>query len=174
MATNRPTPNAGAGIIKRCLSQSGPLFGRGHGQPWRGLVEETPALWISWVKMLCESAGVELETFRLVLGGEAVAVEHVAVGFGRRPYFLCPACGHRCEALFLVTVERKRKGRCRTCARLGYLSQSRRPSSLMREVLPAKRRKRPGRHGSSTMTKRERALLDKLWRDLTALRGGGF
>ena len=59
------------------------------------------------------------------VGDATVYVEWSQLTFGRRYWFLCPRCGRRCEAVYTLG----RDVGCRRCLRLGYKSQTHRPSS---------------------------------------------
>lgn len=47
-----------------------------------------------------------------------VPIEYLPVGYGERPYFLCPLCGTRCLKLYLNSEYFT----CRTCANVNYES----------------------------------------------------
>lgn len=53
-----------------------------------------------------------------------VPVEYLPVGYGERPYFLCPLCGTRCLKLYLNSEYFT----CRTCANLNYDCQREKPA----------------------------------------------
>ena len=102
----------------------GPGEGRSSGTPWRGIVEETPAIWVSWVVGAARRAGYKTPD-HLEVNGQRAHLVSVPLTYGPRWYFECPHCGRRCEALYL-------KGRdfgCRRCLRLGYRSQKYRATS---------------------------------------------
>lgn len=122
----RNQDRTGAGV-GRLFSQRGPGpgEGRGAGQPWAGIVEETPALWVIWFVVQAKRLGWQLP-LNVTAGGRPLRMTPVAMTFGPRWYWLCPDCGRRCEAVYL------RGGRlaCRKCHRLGYRSQTQRITSV--------------------------------------------
>jgi hypothetical protein len=99
--------------------------GKGPGRPWQGIVEETTCLWVTWFISLAHSQGKTPPELGLQVNGHTLAYASVPLTYGRRWYFLCPHCGRRCEALYLLG------GRlaCRKCLRLGYRSQTHVPGS---------------------------------------------
>lgn len=114
------------GAIEKIGHQRGPGRGEGRssGTPWRGIVEETPAIWVSWVVGAARRAGYKTPDHIEVFDQRARLVS-VPLTYGPRWYFECPHCGRRCEALYL-------KGgvfACRKCLRLGYRSQKYRATS---------------------------------------------
>ena len=113
-------------LVARLGHQRGPEPGEGrsHGLPWRGIVEETPAVWVTWVVEASRRAGLPVPS-AVMAAGVRVTVVSVALTYGLRYYFRCPDCGRRCEALYLVG----RSLACRKCQRLGYRSQKYRPTS---------------------------------------------
>lgn len=56
-----------------------------------------------------------------------VPVEYVPVGYGERPYFLCPVCGTRCLKLYLNS----NYFTCRSCANINYESTRERYADRM-------------------------------------------
>ncbi len=139
----------------------GPGEGRSSGTPWRGIVEETPAIWVSWVVGAARRAGYKTPAHLEVRRQRAHLVS-VPLTYGPRWYFLCPHCGRRCEALYL-------KGRdfgCRRCLRLGYRSQKYRATScyavldrlFARDWIPARWR---GPEKVDVMADRLRERLEK-------------
>ena len=98
--------------------------GRGPGRPWRGIVEDTPCIWITWIVALAKRMGKPMEGLRIEAGGRSIEVTSVELTFGRRWYFVCPECGKRREALYLLD-----RLACRECLRLGYRSQTHIPGS---------------------------------------------
>ena len=107
------------------MGQRGPVFGRGPGQPWNGIVERTPCLWITWITDATKRAGVSPDTLQVSFYDVPVKMSSVQLTFGKRWYWLCPRCERRCEAVYYAGVVG-----CRMCLRLGYLSQSRRSTSV--------------------------------------------
>jgi hypothetical protein len=105
----------------------GPGEGRSHGRPWRGIVEETPCLWVTWLVTAAKRLGAPVPAGILV-HGERVALVSVRLTFGDRYYFLCPRCDRRVEALYFLG----RDVGCRRCLHLGYESQVYRPGSPWR------------------------------------------
>ena len=139
----------------------GPGEGRSSGTPWRGIVEETPAIWVSWVVGAARRAGYKTPA-HLEVNGQRAHLVSVPLTYGPRWYFLCPHCGRRCEALYL-------KGRdfgCRRCLRLGYRSQKYRATScyavldrlFARDWIPARWR---GPEKVDVMADRLRERLEK-------------
>lgn len=100
-----------------------PGCGRGPGRPWRGIVEETPALWVTWIAEAARRMGKRPRA--ITVGDLEIRIVSVPMHFGDRFYFVCPACRSRREALFFVG---SRVG-CRQCMRLGYRSQVHRANS---------------------------------------------
>ena len=131
------------GAVQKIGSQRGPGPGEGRssGRPWRGIVEETPAIWVTWIVGASRRAGLSVPSAVTVAGIRAEVVS-VALTYGPRYYFRCPYCGRRCEALYLVG----RDMGCRRCLRLGYRSQKYRATScyavldllFAREYIPAR------------------------------------
>ena len=113
-----------AGLVHQATGQRGPVFGRGPGRKWGGIVERTPCLWITGIKDACKAAGISPDAIRVAFYGTELEMTYVELTFGRRWYWLCPRCGRRCEAVYVTDVVG-----CRVCLRLGYLSQSRRKTS---------------------------------------------
>lgn len=113
------------------LRRRGPMpgYGRSSGRPWAGIVEETPAIWVTWVTGACKRAGVDPFTMRLVFNGQPLYMTSVELTFGTRYYWLCPRCGNRCEAIYSAG----RVG-CRECLHLGYESQVTRSASPFRTL----------------------------------------
>lgn len=101
-----------------------PGQGRGSGRPWRGIVEETPCLWVTWLTEAGRRLGRPMPT-RIEVAGVSVSLVWAELTFGRRYYFACPVCGRRCEALYFLG----REVGCRLCLRLGYRSQTSRAGS---------------------------------------------
>jgi len=139
----------------------GPGEGRSSGTPWRGIVEETPAIWVSWVVGAARRAGYKTPD-HLEVNGQRAHLVSVPLTYGPRWYFECPHCGRRCEALYL-------KGRdfgCRRCLRLGYRSQKYRATScyavldrlFARDWIPARWR---GPEKVDVMADRLRERLEK-------------
>ena len=87
-------------ILYRMQHQRGPMpgQGRGSGQAYRGIVEETPALWIAWIAAAYRRMGTAVPE-QIFIDGLAVQLDYAEQTFGRRYYFLCPTCGHRRETL---------------------------------------------------------------------------
>jgi len=119
----------------------GPGEGRSSGTPWRGIVEETPAIWVSWVVGAARRAGYKTPDHIEVFDQRAHLVS-VPLTYGPRWYFLCPHCGRRCEVLYVKGGDFG----CRRCLRLGYRSQKYRATScyavldrlFAREWIPAR------------------------------------
>lgn len=103
----------------------GPGGGTGPGQAWHGIVEDTPALWVTWIVDGARRAGRDPLALRLTVGNTPLRMAWVQLRFGRRYYWECPHCGRRCEAVY---VARYGVG-CRACLRLGYRSQTHRAAS---------------------------------------------
>ena len=151
------------GAVEKIGHQRGPGPGEGRstGPPWRGIVEETPAIWVSWVVGAARRAGYKTPA-HLEVNGQRAHLVSVPLTYGPRWYFLCPHCGRRCEALYL-------KGRdfgCRRCLRLGYRSQKYRATScyavldrlFARDWIPARWR---GPEKVDVMADRLRERLEK-------------
>lgn len=111
-------------LLNRAHRQRGPLFGRGPGRPWNGIVERTPVLWVTWIVDAARRAEISPNELKVSFYGVAVKWNSAELTFGTRWYFLCPRCGRRCEAVYFAGAVG-----CRVCLHLGYLSQSRRPTS---------------------------------------------
>ncbi len=100
----------------------GPAPGNGRnpaGRPFWGVCEDTPQVWVTWVKTLARLTGrgaeVHLEAY-----GQRLAIVTVPMRFGgERWYFLCPECGRRCEVVYFLAG----RAACRKCQHLGYRSQ---------------------------------------------------
>lgn len=152
----------GEQLALRNMRQRGPTWGRGPGRPWRGIVERTPAVWISWIKDLCRMTGNDIERLRMQLYDDTIEIIGVQLTFGTRHYFLCPKCWKRCEALYFV-----RRALCRRCARLGYISQCHRPSSAFGEFARLYTRRGLWKrvHGSRFPRHQDRETLLKVFRE---------
>lgn len=111
-------------LVDRAMVQRGPVFGRGPGRPWRGIVEKTPCLWVTWVTDACKRVGVSPDALRVTFYGVELEMTSVELTFGLRWYWLCPRCGRRCEAVYCAGAVG-----CRVCLHLGYLSQCHRRTS---------------------------------------------
>lgn len=119
----------------------GPDEGRSSGTPWRGIVEETPAVWVSWVVGAARRSGYKTPD-HLEVNGQRAHLVSVPLTYGLRWYFECPHCGRRCEALYLKGGDFA----CRRCLRLGYRSQKYRATScyavldrlFARDYIPAR------------------------------------
>ena len=128
--TKRPkrfddAPDVSAAIQKLGHQRGpGPDEGRNACDPWQGIVEETPAIWVTWLVDAAKRAGYALP-LTLEVAGQKVPLVSVALTYGLRWYFKCPRCGRRCEALYV----RRQDFGCRRCLRLGYRSQKARPTS---------------------------------------------
>lgn len=107
--------------------QRGPYRGdgRGPGRPWAGLVEETPALWVTWFVAAAKRAGQPVPA-AILIDGRRVDLVSARLTYGLRWYWQCPRCGRRCEAIYLAPG----RAGCRVCLRLGYRSQAQRPASI--------------------------------------------
>ena len=102
-----------------------PGDGRGPGRPWGGIVEETPALWVTWFVAMAKRLGWQLP-LGVTVGGRPLGMTSIPLTYGPRWYWLCPECGRRCEAVYI----RGQRAACRKCLRLGYRSQTQRPTSI--------------------------------------------
>ena len=111
----------------RADSARGPFPGEGRSawRPWRGIVEKTPCLWVTWLTEACKRLRVPMPR-RIEVDGISVPLVWVQLTFGRRYYFACPLCGRRCETLYFLG----RAAGCRICLRLGYRSQMHRHTSI--------------------------------------------
>lgn len=101
-----------------------PGMGKGPGKPWAGIVEDTPAFWVTWLIDAARLVDVEPQQLQLSVAGRPVELTSVELTFGQRWYFRCPDCGRRCEALYFT-----RRVSCRECCHLGYRSSARRINS---------------------------------------------
>lgn len=102
-----------------------PGHGRTDHEPWRGIVEETPRIFATWIKDAWQRerrSGIPA----LVIDGRRVAIVTVARTYGQQWYFCCPGCGRR--TAFLCLPPGQQAG-CYRCCRLGYRSQRSRPGS---------------------------------------------
>lgn len=117
--------------IHRALAKMGhqrgpmPGGGRGPGAAWRGIVEETPVIWCSWVVAAGRASGRGVP-LAIIVAGTRIPLPGVYLTYGVRYYFRCPSCKRKCEAIYLL----KPMPACRKCHRLGYRCQSRRWSSV--------------------------------------------
>ena len=106
-------------LVARLVSQRrGPVFGRGPGRPWRGIVERTLCLWVTWITEACRRVGVSPGDLGVSFAGERLETTTVELTFGERWYWVCPRCGRRCEVVYYAG-----EVGCRVCLRLGYVSQ---------------------------------------------------
>lgn len=118
-------------LLHKIMSRRGPLpgDGRSHGRPWRGIVEETPAVWVNWITEASKRAGRPVPGAIRIDGDSGYSLRVPLVGvqltYGIRYYFLAPCCGRRVEALYFLGPEVG----CRKCLHLGYRSQVYRPGS---------------------------------------------
>ena len=105
----------------------GPAPGQGnsHGQKWGGIVEKTPAIWITWIIEAAKAVDTNPLNLLISFFGQPLDMATVELTYGPRYYFLCPLCHRRCEAIYHLP----NKTGCRQCLRLGYLSQNHRPDS---------------------------------------------
>lgn len=108
-----------------------PGGGRGPGRAWRGIIEEVPALWCSWVVAAGRASGLSVP-LRIKVNDVPIPLPGVRVGFGVRYYFRCPSCHRKCDAVYILAG----RPACRKCHHLGYRSQSRRWSSVYRILAP--------------------------------------
>ncbi len=113
--------------IERGFHQPGPLpgHGRGPGRPWRGIIEETPCLWVTWVVNLARMTANAVPV-ALLVADVRIPITATRLTFGARYYFRCPRCHRRCEAVYILG----RVPACRHCHHLGYQSQARRGGSM--------------------------------------------
>jgi hypothetical protein len=102
-------------VLDRARKQRGPVFGRGPGRPWNGIVEHTPCLWITWVADVTKRVGISPDQMEVEFYGVPIEMTPVQLTFGIRWYFLCPRCGRRCEAVYYAGAVG-----CRVCLRLGW------------------------------------------------------
>lgn len=107
--------------------QPGPIrgTGRGNGQPWNGIVEDTPCLWVTWFVAMAHATGQPIPA-AVAVGNVEVHIVGVELTFGARFYFRCPYCWRKCEAVYLVGGVPA----CRRCHRLGFRSQAQRSTSI--------------------------------------------
>ena len=119
-------------LFSRMSSARGPSsgMGRGPGHPWYGVVEDTPALWITWIVEASRRLGRPMP-HALKVDGKLVCLACVKLTFGWRYYFECPRCGNRCEAIYFL---RRDASGCRRCLHLGYRSQMHRRYSPYGEL----------------------------------------
>ena len=113
----------------RLKHHRGPLpgigAGRGPGRPWAGIVEETRAVWVTWLTDYARQTGKPIPRGLSFSQGSYVPIVGVQLTFGVRYFFQCPECGRRCEAVYILG----RRVACRKCLRLGYRSQASRAGS---------------------------------------------
>jgi hypothetical protein len=114
-------------FVHRAFHQRGPIWGRGPGKPWRGIVEYTQALWITWIINACKTLIIKPFDLNVKWHGVSISMDTVQLTFGMRYYWLCPQCDRRCEVVYKNGIEIG----CRKCLHLGYLSQSHRPGSAL-------------------------------------------
>ena len=114
-------------IYHRMQHQPGPGLGqgRGLGRPYRGIVEETPALWVQWIAAAYRRMGKDVPD-EIFVDGMPVRLVYTQLTFGKRYYFICPLCGHRRETLYFL----RRDFGCRKCLHLGYRSAVQRKTSI--------------------------------------------
>lgn len=114
-------------LIHKAMHQRGPGPGEGrsHGTPWRGIVEETPHIYVTWLVQGAKAMGRPIPS-AIYIDGKRVDIVSVELTFGARYYFLAPCCGRRTEALYFLGDEVG----CRKCLHLGYRSQAHRPGSV--------------------------------------------
>ena len=114
-------------MINGWMRHPGPWRGRGRGpgRPWNGIVEDTPCLWITWVKRIARIRGAKVEEVKIEIGGKQLEITSVPLTFGPRHYFRCPMCYRRCEAVYFLGSYVG----CRACLRLGYRSQCHEPGT---------------------------------------------
>jgi hypothetical protein len=143
-----------------------PGEGRSHGRPWRGIVEDTPCVWVTWVTAACKRLGRSVPQ-AIIIDGVRVPLVSVQLTFGRRYYFRAPCCGRRVEALFFLDSDVG----CRQCLHLGYESQVRRPGSVW-QVLddlfdrrPLQRLVRRWEHADSPMVREIVVPLREMMRE---------
>ena len=135
-----------AGRLQRGDWGRGPVrgFGRSHGRPFNGIVEDTPALWVTWIVAITTATG-KPPPVAIVVSGERVAITSVRLTFGDRFYFVCPRCHHRREAIYIMG----RRPACRSCHHLGYRSQAARAGSMVAalDAILGRPALVPGRYG---------------------------
>ena len=138
------------------LQRRGPMpgFGRSAGRPWRGIVEKTPALWVTWITGACKRAGVDPLSVRLTFSGQPLEMATVELTFGTRYYWLCPRCGNRCEAVYATRA----CVACRECSHLGYQSQVTRSASPFRTLNQIFSRRASGRPTMRSVTSHARSV----------------
>lgn len=112
-------------MMAKLMSRRGPMYGRGPGKRWGGIVEKTPCVWITWIVAAAKTAGLDPMTLQFTFWGVKMEMTRVKLTFGWRHYWLCPRCARRCEAIYY-------NGRvgCQECLNLGYLSESHRLTSI--------------------------------------------
>ena len=138
--------------------------GRGPGRPWGGLVEQSPALWVTWIVRACKEVGADPLKMRVTFYGVPLEWATVSLTFGLRHYWLCPICHHRCEAVFWAG-----KVGCRKCLRLGYESQAHRPGSVyfyLGNMLRGRHDFRSGRYDDDKADETASSVIRSLRRDL--------
>lgn len=142
----------------------GPGDGKGPGRRWAGIVEETPALWVTWVVDSARRIGVDPLALGVIAGTMPLRIETAQLTYGLRYYWRCPICGKRVEAVYI-----KRQVGCRRCLRLGYRSQTYRAASpyavfdqLFSRDLFARRYADPGNRLDGTLDALQRALQGKI------------
>lgn len=138
-----------AGRLQRGDWGRGPLrgFGRSHGRPFNGIVEDTPSLWVTWIVGIATATG-KPPPAAIVVNDDRVGITSVRLTFGNRFYFECPRCHHRCEVVYILDC----RPACRKCHHLGYRSQAARTSSMVAalEAILGRPALVPGRYGFDT------------------------
>lgn len=115
------TPGGVERAMARLTSRRGPWQGQGqagHGTPFRGIVEQTPAVWVTWFTAYFKRLGVDPGHVGITWGGVPLHLATTELTWGTRYWWLCPMCGRRCEALYYNGFVA-----CRKCHHLGYRSQ---------------------------------------------------
>lgn len=120
--------SSGDALFARLSKRRGPMpgigMGRGPGRPWAGIVEESKALWVTWLTDYWRRMGRPTPK-GIMVDGQHVPIVGVKLTFGMRYFFQCPECARRCETLYFAG----RRVACRKCLHLGYRSQASRPTS---------------------------------------------
>ncbi len=115
------------------------------------LINHNPFVWAWWsdegerkasINIYPGPDGVRL-TYTSTIHGEKkdldyfVPIVYARVGYGDRPYFLCPICGSRCLKLYLNS----QYFTCRKCANLTYEStREKAPDRAMRKATKIRRK----------------------------------
>lgn len=135
----------GKDVVEKCrtldinrFAREGKLSSSAFYWHWINEKEETSASIIVWPEL----NGIRLLYTYTCFGHKQdmdylVPVVYIHVGYGERPYFLCPRCGARCLKLYMNSPYFI----CRTCANLAYNCQREKEADrLMRRARKIRRK----------------------------------